>query len=718
MSLNRKTTKMFLVVVMMLAMVFPTSVFAASGDVTSIEFDTKESKIYLTVNETTEQLRVLANLEGSTTTKDVTNESTWTSSNTRIAKVEGGLITPLEKGTARITAKYKGAIKTIDVEVQFAIDELKLDQPDKVEYKLGTEGLAVKALADGTNDVTTEAKWTSSDLDVVKISKGELTLVGVGSATVTAEYKGLKASYTVKVVAPYQKLAIIPDDAGVLIGDAMELLVGDNMGLSVIAKQSENDAGVDVTDKVELKSSNTSVATIEDGKLKPIALGKTTISVRYLGSTANMDVFVRNPYEALILDQTEFIKNPVLFMNETITVKTKVRNDISKSIDVTGDWTSSNPLAVSVDNGKITARSAGTSTIKVSYLGVSKEFTVKVYPTVVSFDVDDKEIEILKGDSQSFPKVTGTLLSEEKEDFSKAVTWTSDDENVVTTNDGKIKAIDVGTTTITGKIGSREVATIPVTVNQKVLILLSETEQYQLVIGKTAALPKVQAVFEDGEESDVTSSVEWSLTGSPAAVIKDETLKGLTKGSTTLKGTYLNKEIKIPVSVEPEVVKIVVEPQNIELNIKKSKSIKVTGYYSNGSAITLSSKMNWSSSDSSIVTVSKTSVKAVAEGTATITGSYQGKEVKVNVKVVPKLTKLTASEKKLNLKPGDIKTVSVTAAFDTGATTNVGDNAVWTTSNSGVAKVTNGRIEAVAKGTARIKAQYNSKTVTISVSVK
>ena len=177
---------------------FPTSVFAASGDVTSIEFDTNESKIYLTVNETSEQLRVLANIEGSSTKKDVTNESTWTSSNTRIVKVDGGLIIPLEKGTARITAKYKGAIKTIDVDVKFAIDEFKLDQPDKVEHKLGTEGLTVKALADGTNDVTTEAKWTTSDDSVVKVSKGELTLVGLGSATVTAEYKGLKASLRLK----------------------------------------------------------------------------------------------------------------------------------------------------------------------------------------------------------------------------------------------------------------------------------------------------------------------------------------------------------------------------------------------------------------------------------------------------------------------------------------------------------------------------------------
>jgi hypothetical protein len=711
MSLNRKTTKIFLVVVMMLAMVFPTSVFAASGDVTSIEFDTNESKIYLTVNETTEQLRVLANIEGSSTKKDVTNESTWTSSNTRIVKVDGGLIIPLEKGTARITAKYKGAIKTIDVDVKFAIDEFKLDQPDKVEHKLGTEGLTVKALADGTNDVTTEAKWTTSDDSVVKVSKGELTLVGLGSATVTAEYKGLKASFTVKVVAPYQKLAIVP-------GEDQELLVGDApVELKVFAKQSETDAGMDVTDKVELKSSNSSVATIEDGKLKPVALGKSTISVSYLGSTAKVDVYVRNPYEALILDQTDFVKNPVLFMNDSITVQAKVRNAASQSIDVTGEWTSSNPLAVSVNGGVITARASGTSTIKVSYLGISKEFTVKVYPTVTKFEAAETEVDVLKGESKSFPKVTGTLLDDEKEDFSSAVIWTSSDEKVVTTEDGKIKAIDAGTATITGKIGSREVATVPVTVNEKVLVLLPDVEEYQLVMGRSIALPKVNAVFEDGTESDVTSSVEWSLTGS-AAVIKDGTLKGLTKGSTTLKGTYLNKDIKIPVVVEQEVVKIVVEPEKIDLNIKKSKSIKVTGYYSNGKTVSLSSKMNWSSSDSAIVTVSKTSVKAVAEGTATITGSYQGKEVTVKVNVVPKLKKLTASEKKLNLKPGDVKTVTVTAEFDTGAKTNVGDTAVWTTSNSSVAKVTNGRIEAIAKGTARIKGQYDSKTVSITVSVK
>lgn len=714
MSVNRKTTKLFLIVVMMLSMVFPTSVFAATGDVTSIEFDTSESTIHLIVNENTKQLRVLANIEGSTTKKDVTNDSTWTSSSTSIVRVDSGLLTPLNKGTATITARYKGAVSTINVNVSHLFDELKLDQPDKVEYKLGQEGLSVKALADGSNDVTSEAKWTTSDNSVVKVDKGNLTLVGLGTATIKAEYKGLSASYIVKVVAPFKKLAIVPEED-------QELLVGDTpVELKVYAKQSETDSGLgnDVTDEVKLVSSNTSVAVIEDGnKLKPVALGKATISVSHLGSHAKIDVYVRNPYEAIILDQTDFIKNPILFMNESVTINTKVRNAATQSIDVNGEWTSSNPLAVTVHNGVITARGTGTSTIKVSYMGISKEFTVTVLPTVTRFETEETELELLKEQSQSFPKVTGTLLTEEKQDFTKSVTWTSSNESIVSTEDGKIKGLESGEAVITGKIGSREVANIRVTVNEKVLVLLPDVETYQLVIGKTNNLPNVTAVFEDGEEKDVTSLVKWSLSGSQA-VIKDNTIKGLVKGSLTLKGEYLNQSVKIPVSVEQEVVKFVVEPQDIELNIKKSKSIKVTGYYSNGSTVSLSTKMNWVSSDTSVATVTKSSVKAVAEGTATLTGSYQGKEVKVNVKVVPKLTKLTASEKKVNLKPGDVKTVTVTALYDTGKQTNVSSNAEWTSSKPSVAKVSNGKIEVVGKGTARIKAKFDTKTVTITVSVK
>lgn len=710
---NRRTTKLSLVIVMMLAMVFPTSVFAANGDLTSITFDTEESEIHLTVTETTRQLRVLATIEGSTTKKDVTNEATWTSSSTKTVKVDGGLLTPLEKGTATITAKYKGSIATIKVVSKFAAEEFKIDQAAEVEYKLGTEGLSVKALADGTNDVSTEAKWTSSDEAVVTVDKGQLKLIGRGSATITATYKGLSASFKVKVISPYEKLVISP-------GEDQELLVGDNpVELKVYAKTSDSETGLGtlVTDKAELKSSDNAVAKIVDGKLEPVALGKATITATYLGTTATIDVYVRNPYEALILDQTDFIKNPLMFLNDHTTIKTSVRNAATQSIDVAATWTSSNPLAVTVDGGKITARATGTSTIKVSYLGISKEFRVTVFPTVTEFTVDEKEVKLLKDDSQSVPKVTGTLLDEEKQDFTKSVEWTTSDDTIVTVDEGKMKAKAEGEAILTGKIGSKEVAEVTVIVNEKVLVLLPSVENYLIVTGKTAELPKVMAVLENGEEEDVTNNVDWSLTGT-AAVIKDTEIKGLVRGSTVLKGTYLNQSIKIPVTVEQEIVKIVVDPTTVELNLKRTKSIKATGYYANGKTVSLSTKIDWVSSDTSVATVTRSSIKTVGEGTATISGSYQDIKVSLKVNVVPKLTKLTASEKKLNLSPGGIKTVVLTATYDTGKTTNVASNAEWTSSNPSVAKVTDGRIEALAKGTTRVKAKFGTKTVTVTVSVK
>ncbi|WP_422656987.1 hypothetical protein ACK8P5_14485 [Paenibacillus sp. EC2-1] len=710
---NRRTTKLSLVIVMMLAMVFPTSVFAANGDLTSITFDTEESEIHLTVTETTRQLRVLANIEGSSTKKDVTNEATWTSSSTKIVKVDGGLLTPLDKGTATITAKYKGSIATIKVVSKYAAEEFKIDQAAEVEYKLGTEGLSVKALADGTNDVSTEAKWTSSDEAVVTVDKGQLKLIGRGSATITATYKGLSASFKVKVISPYEKLVISPSAD-------QELLVGDNaVELKVYAKTSESETGLGtlVTDKAELKSSDNAVAKIVDGKLEPVALGKATITATYLGTTATIDVYVRNPYEALILDQTDFVKNPLMFLNDTTTIKTSVRNAATKSEPVVATWTSSNPLAVTVDGGKITARATGTSTIKVSYRGISKEFRVTVFPSVKEFTVEEKEIKLLKGDSQSVPKVTGILLDDEKQDFTKSVEWTTSDDTVVTVDEGKMNAKAEGKAILTGKIGNKQVAEVTVIVDEKVLVLLPSIENYVIVTGKAAELPKVTAVLENGEEEDVTSKVEWSLTGT-AAVIKDTEIKGLVRGSTVLKGTYLNQSIKIPVSVEQEVVKIVVDPETIELNLKRTKSIKATGYYANGKTVSLSTKIDWVSSDTSVATVTRSSIKSVGEGTATISGSYQEIQVSLKVNVVPKLMKVAANEKKLNLSPGDIKTLVLTATYDTGKTSNVTSNAEWTSSNPSVAKVSEGRIEVLAKGTSRIKAKVGTKTVTVTVSVK
>jgi len=357
-----------------------------------------------------------------------------------------------------------------------------------------------------------------------------------------------------------------------------------------------------------------------------------------------------------------------------------------------------------------------------------------VYPTLDNLVPDKSELELYTSDSASLPKVYGTKLDDSKVDMSSEIEWTSGDAEIASVTDGKIVAGTPGTVTLTGKLKDNEVTAesaasirgksfeVKVTVKDKVLVLIGPEDAVGLIIGVEEPLPEVNAVMESGEEKDVTDSIKWTLSGSNA-VIKQTTggqvIKGLVKGNTTLKGTYGNKTISIPVTIEQKVVKLVVEPTALVLNIKSSKSLKVTGYFSTGKSANFSSSMNWKSSDTAVVTVKGSTVKAVSEGEATLSGSYQGMAVSVKITVVPKLLKLTVDETRVKLAPGATQSVAVTAQYDTGTSRVVTGTTEWTSSKPTVAKVSStGVITAVAKGTASIKGKFGGKTVTISVTVK
>ncbi|HEY4392122.1 MAG TPA: hypothetical protein VGN02_12320, partial [Paenibacillus sp.] len=426
-------------------------------------------------------------------------------------------------------------------------------------------------------------------------------------------------------------------------------------------------------------------------------------------------------------------EDQLMFIDEKLELKAEMRDRANSSEPVTEDaeWSSSSPLSATVSKGLVSGMTVGSSTIKVSHLGVSKSIKVTVAPTITDLSVEKTELEMFKNDKLSLPKVTATKLDDDKIDFSSNMKWTSDNEDIAKIEDGKIVSKEAGKVTLTAKLPDSEVSSplsirgktisVELTVKEKVLTFIIPDDRMSLVIGEETPLPTVTAVWEDGGEGDVSNDIEWTVTGANAVVkttSSGKVIKGLNKGSATLKGTYSNKMISMPVTIEPKITKIVVEPKSIELNIKKSKAIKVTGYYVDGKTVNLSSKMGWKSSNDEVATISSTSVKAVGEGTATLTGAYQGQSASVKVNVVPKLTKLTVDEKSLALAPGYVKTVKLTAEYDTGATASVNDSAVWTTSKASVAKVTNGKIEAVGKGSATIKAKLDTKTVTIRVTVK
>ena len=128
--------------------------------------------------------------------------------------------------------------------------------------------------------------------------------------------------------------------------------------------------------------------------------------------------------------------------------------------------------------------------------------------------------------------------------------------------------------------------------------------------------------------------------------------------------------------------------------------------------------LTWSSSNTSVATVSNGVVKAVGFGTATITAkSNNGKTVSCSVTVNPiAVTGVSLNKSSLNF-IGTGSSQTLTATVSPSNATN--KTLTWSSSNTSVATVSNGVVKAVGFGTATITAKSNNgKTAAVKVTVE
>lgn|GEM_PF-1454960 len=152
---------------------------------------------------------------GSNSSMDLTKLVYWTTSNSAVATVSNadstnGRVYGVAAGTATLTAYWTGSVVasgTATVTVTsgtLASIQISPDQPfGPVGY---TEQLKATALYsdNNTQDVTESVVWTSSDKTIVTVSnvegsRGEITRVSYGSATITARLGSSSTTATVTV---------------------------------------------------------------------------------------------------------------------------------------------------------------------------------------------------------------------------------------------------------------------------------------------------------------------------------------------------------------------------------------------------------------------------------------------------------------------------------------------------------------------------------------
>ena len=115
--------------------------------------------------------------------------------------------------------------------------------------------------------------------------------------------------------------------------------------------------------------------------------------------------------------------------------------------------------------------------------------------------------------------------------------------------------------------------------------------------------------------------------------------------------------------------------------------------------------VTWTSSDPNVATVADGKVSAIATGSATITARCGNVEAKCAVTVSPiEITAIQISKTAVSLSVGETVVLTATVSPE-----NASDKSVtWTSSNPNVATVADGKVTAIATGSATITAKSNN----------
>ena len=191
-------------------------------------------------------------------------------------------------------------------------------------------------------------------------------------------------------------------------------------------------------------SSDSKVATIENGIVKAIGLGTSEITVKDLRNNAYDKITVtvyENPNDIEI--------NELEFIEEDITMYVDSSKELSYKIDPINAntnliWSSSDNNVVEVDNGIVKANNPGEATIYVNKGEISKSISIKVIPVpLLSINSKDNRISLSKGETY---RLNLGFVPNNASNIN--LVFTSMEPSIATIDNGVIKAMDIGETVI------------------------------------------------------------------------------------------------------------------------------------------------------------------------------------------------------------------------------------------------------------------------------
>lgn len=323
-------------------------------------------------------------------------------------------------------------------------------------------------------DVTSSASWSSSDIDVLTVSRGVVTasssvdLSVKDTAQVTASYDGQSVSKLVTLnAASLSYITVSPT--------AMTIQQNLTRALSVTAHYSNGSSSV-LSSSVLWQSSAESVATVSsDGVVTGVKSGEALIKATVNGHTVSSKVFVI----ASSVERIEIVLANDTFKvgeSQTILVNAYYQGASSVAVDVTNQtaWQATSGHA-RVLGSNIIGMSLGTDTMRASFGGKSVTQDIKVQDVVYThLRLSILQTSLVEGHSTQVELLgigrdgSLTVLNDKT-----GITWSIEDDTVikVESDNRTLKGLTMGMSTLSAKFESLTSNSLTIEIVEKDKIL-------------------------------------------------------------------------------------------------------------------------------------------------------------------------------------------------------------------------------------------------------
>ena len=430
--------------------------------------------------------------------------------------------------------------------------------------------------------------------------------------------------------------------------------------------------------------------------------------------------------EGLTVDTNELTYSP-----EGGNLSMSIRSGLKWDVSVKPEWVSvqsvsnaSNPYQWGVNiaavpndyfdrEGMLVIKS-GSETANISVNQAGKRGK---YVAVESVSISSRTLTLTEGETTTLTPVFNPSNAS-----IKTVTWKSLDPSIVSVDEnGTVTALSEGITTIrvTTDDGTKT-ADCTVTVKAKVIPVTGVSLNKTSLTLTEGDFETLIATITPSNATD--KSITWSSSNSNVATVSSSgVVTALQPGTTTITVTTTDgsKKATCSVVVDARIISVTgVSLDESDISIWEGESYTLTATVSPSNATNRS--VTWSSSNTSVATVSSSGVVTAKKGgitTITVTTNDGGKKATCSIEVMVKVTGVSLDKTSLTMTEGDTETLTATVT-----PTNAADKSVtWSSSNTSVATVSSsGVVTAKTAGNATITVKTNdgNKTAVCSVTVK